>query len=370
MTGRYDVISFVRACKLLRIVTSNAITPIANHPVTGERLRVLDISFNYPHIAESYIDAEIRQLVALGAEVVAWSHVPAPAPGPTPPGVRSFVGVPLAQLVAEFKPHVVHFHWMLWGEDVLDSMHSMGLPVTVRVHTDSTRERLQMYCAHPAVRRVYTYPMDDIRFDFQHEKCSPMPVVVSRPPDSLGVARDRRLVLRAASLSPRDQHEFVLLARKLPDFQFVICMAENRHIGAQDTINAVFDASLPPIPNLQILWNVPPDEMARWYARAGIYLHTFPAGKIAAMPVSIGQALIAGCYTIVRNQPRLAAMIGNAGATYETYDDAVELIEQTQHWDDARWAAEENAARAEGERYCADQSIRTMVNDWQDCLRS
>lgn len=344
-------------------------TVVATHPRTGQPLRVLDVSFNYPHIAESYIDAEIRQLCALGAEVVAWSHVPAPAPGPTPAGVRSFVGVPLAPLVAEFKPDVVHFHWMLWGEDILDSVHAMGLPVTVRVHTDTTRERLQMYCAHPAVKRVYTYPMDDIRFDFQHEKCSPMPVVVSRPATLTDVQRDRRLVLRAASLSPRDQHEFVRLARRLPGFQFVICMAENRHIGAQDTINAVFDASLPPIPNLQILWNVAPDEMTRWYARAGIYLHTFPHDKIAAMPVSIGQALIAGCYTIVRNQPRLAAMIGDAGATYESYDDAAWLIEQTQHWDDARWAAEEAAARVEGERYCADQSIRAMVSDWQASLR-
>lgn len=349
-------------------MTVAPITAVATHPRTGERLRVLDVSFNYPHIAESYIDAEIRQLVALGAEVVAWSHVPAPAPGPTPPGVRSFVGVPLAALVAEFKPHVVHFHWMLWGEDVLDSIHAMGLPITVRVHTDTSRERLQMYCAHPAVRRVYTYPMDDIRFDFQHEKCSPMPVVVSRPAPSANAQRDRRLVLRAASLSPRDQHEFVRMARRLPDFQFVICMAENRHIGAQDTINAVFDASLPPIPNLQILWNVSPDEMCNWYARAGIYLHTFPHDKIAAMPVSIGQALIAGCYTIVRNQPRLAAMLGNAGATYEDYEAAAELIARTREWGDARWQAEAAVACAEGERYCADHSIRMMVGDWQACL--
>ena len=47
---------------------------VASHPVSGEKLRVLDLSFNYPHIAESYIDAEIRQLCALGANVVARLH--------------------------------------------------------------------------------------------------------------------------------------------------------------------------------------------------------------------------------------------------------------------------------------------------------
>jgi len=56
--------------------------------------------------------------------------------------VHSFVGVSLAQLVTEFKPDIAHFHWMLWGEDVLDSIHAMGLPVTVRVHTDTSRDRL------------------------------------------------------------------------------------------------------------------------------------------------------------------------------------------------------------------------------------
>ena len=49
-------------------------------------LRVLDLSFNYPHIAESYIDAEIRHLLGCGVQVFAWSSQPAPAPGPVPDG--------------------------------------------------------------------------------------------------------------------------------------------------------------------------------------------------------------------------------------------------------------------------------------------
>ena len=80
----------------------------------------------------NYGDAGSRQLVALGAGV-AWSHVA--LPGPTPPGVRSTVRVPLAQLVANSVTRCP-FHWMLWGEDVPRFvLHSMGLPVTVRVHT-------------------------------------------------------------------------------------------------------------------------------------------------------------------------------------------------------------------------------------------
>jgi glycosyltransferase involved in cell wall biosynthesis len=193
-------------------------------------------------------------------------------------------------------------------------------------------------------------------------------VVIERPAPLPHVVRDRKLVLRAASLSPRDQYQFVDVARRLPDFKFVMCLAENRHVGAQDTIDAVFNANVPPLPNLEVLWNVSPQDMAIWYARAGIYLHTFPRDKTAAMPVSIAQSLAAGCYTIVRNQPRLAAMIGNAGASYETYDQVVALIDATRDWDDAEWTRQADASRAEGERYCADHSIRAMVNDWRTML--
>ena len=333
-------------------------------PPAARGLRALDLSFNYPHIAESYIDAEIRHLLARGVAVFAWSSQPAPAPGPVPGGVEMAVGAPIAPIVARFKPDIIHLHWLMWNQSALDVLAAFGKPMTARVHTDTTRERLLMYCAHPAIARVYIYPGDSERFDFWHAKLAAMPVVIERQP-ALNVVRDRRLILRAASLSPRDQAMMVELAHRLPEYRVVMCLADNAHKGANatvDEINAAITALKPD--NLSVLWNVSPADMARWFAAAGIYVHTFPADKIAAMPVSIGQSLSAGCYTLVRNQPRLASMLGKAGAVYESLDDAVAKVRATQTWTDVDWSAQESVSRAEGEKFCADQAVAPMLADW------
>ena len=330
----------------------------------SKRLRVLDLSFNYPHLSESYIDAEIRHLLARGVNVFAWSRQPSVAPGPIPDGVELAVGTPIGDVVARFQPHIIHLHWLMWDQSALDVLAAFGKPMTARVHNDTTRERLQMYCAHPAVRRVYIYPGDCERFDFTHEKLRVMPVVIERQPP-LAVLRDRRLLLRAASIAPRDQAMMVALAHRLPDHRVVLCLADTVHTGANatvDDINAAITALKPN--NLSVLWNVSPAEMARWYAQAGIYVHTFPADKTAAMPVSIGQALSAGCYTLVRNQPRLAHMVGTAGDVYASLDEAVSQVRATQLWTDEQWASREAASRAEGEKYCADQAVAPMLEDW------
>lgn len=327
-------------------------------------LRLLDLSFNYPHLAESYIDAEIRHLRSCGVQVFAWSSQSAPVPGPIPDGVQMAVGVPVAPIVASFRPDIIHMHWLMWNHNALDVLAAFGKPMTARVHTDTTRERLQMYCAHPAIRRVYIYPGDSERFDFWHDKLRAMPVVIERQA-ALNVARDRRLILRAASLSPRDQAMMVELAHRLPEYRVVLCLADNAHKGANatvDQINAAITRFKPG--NLSVLWNVAPGEMARWYARAGLYVHTFPAEKTAAMPVSIGQALSAGCYTLVRDQPRLARMVAAAGTTYASLDEAVARVRATERWSDADWATQEARSRAKGEKFCADEAVAPMLDDW------
>lgn len=331
----------------------------------AQGLRLLDLSFNYPHIAESYIDAEIRHLLSCGVQVFAWSSQHAPAPGPIPDGVKMAVGEPIAPIVAHFQPDIIHLHWLMWNQNALDVLAAFGRPMTARVHTDTTRERLQMYCAHPAIRRVYIYPGDSERFDFVHDKLRAMPVVIERQ-QTVNAARDRRLILRAASLSPRDQAMMVELAHRLPEYRVVMCLADNAHKGANDTVDQINAAITRFKPNnLSVLWNVAPNDMARWYAQAGLYVHTFPADKTAAMPVSIGQALSAGCYTLVRNQPRLAGMVAAAGAVYASLNEAVAHVRATERWSDADWASREMQSRAEGEKFCADQAVAPMLKDWR-----
>ena len=331
-------------------------------------MRALIVTFNYPQITESYIEAEITYLRERGIEVFVWSQTVAPAPGSVRPDVGVAVGVPLDPIVASFKPDVIHLHWMLWEQNVLDFLGRYGRPITVRVHTDTSTERLQMYAAHAAVSRVYGYPGDGERFHFAHPKFIETPIAVSRPA-SVIVAKNRRLVLRAASENPRDQTLLIELARRCPTLQFVLCIGESKHQDALETRPALAAASgHEPPRNLRILWNESPEKMATWFAQAGIYLHTCLPHKIAAMPVSIAEALSHGCYTLVRNQPRLMLMLNGAGGVYAEASGAAELLQETLLWTNQQWQGQNAMSRAAGERFCAEYALLPMLRDWQQLI--
>ena len=331
-------------------------------------MRALLITFNYPQITEGYIDAEVALLRARGAQVLVWSQTPAPAPGVVPEGVEHAVAVPLDPLVARFKPDVIHVHWMLWEMNVLDFLARYGKPITVRVHTDTSSERLQHYAAHPAVSRIYGYPGDGERFNFAHPKFAERPISVTRPAPQT-VAKNPRLVLRAASENPRDQTLMVALARRCPGLEFLLCIGESLHHDAQQTRPALAAAlGATPPPNLRIVWNQSPEIMAGWFAQAAIYLHTCEPHQTAAMPISIGEALTHGCYTLVRNQPRLMAMVNAAGSVYSDEATAANLLLQTQSWSAADWAKKADQSRSAGEHFCADRALQPMLDHWQQLI--
>lgn len=331
-------------------------------------MRALIVTFNYPQITETYVEAEVVYLRSLGVEVFVWSQTAAPAPGPLRADVGVAVGVPLDPIVADFKPDVIHLHWMLWERNVLDFLGRYGRPLTVRVHTDTSTERLQHYAAHPAVSRIYGYPGDGERYQCAHPKFVEMPIAATRP-KAAKVAKNRRLVLRAASENPRDQTLLVTLARCCPLFEFVLCIGGSLHQDALETRPALATAlgSAPP-PNLRIQWSQSPEQMALWFAQAGIYLHTVLPDKTAAMPVSIAEALINGCYTLVRNQPRLMAMVEGAGGVYRDADEAAALIMQTLVWQDGQWQRNIEASRVAGERFCSDVALLPMLEDWKQLI--
>ncbi len=328
-------------------------------------MRALIITFNYPQITETYVEAEVSFLRCQGVAVYVWSQTLAPAPGPLRPDVGHAVGVPLDPIVAAFEPDVIHLHWMLWEANVLDFLGRYGKPLTVRVHTDTSAARLRMYAAHPAIKRICGYPGDGVRFQFVNPKFVEIPIAVSRPPTQR-VVKNHRLVLRAASENPRDQTLFVRLARQCPQFEFLLCIGESKHQDALETrplLNAALGDNPPP--NLRILWNESPERMALWFAQAGIYLHTFLPHKIAAMPVSIAEALINGCYTLVRNQARLIAMVGTAGGSYASDEDAAAGLAETLDWSSEHWQQKAGQCRAAGDKFCADRALLPMLDDWR-----
>jgi glycosyltransferase involved in cell wall biosynthesis len=328
-------------------------------------LSVLYYTFDYPQASEVYVDDEIRHVLAAGVRVAVWANAPAAHPEPLIPGVRLAIREPISQLIAEVKPDVLHLHWMSWSESTLDVATRHGLPITVRAHTDTTLERLQMYCAHPAVKRVYLYPMVKERFGFEHPKIAVCPIGVEAPQPYQPANRDRKLVLRAASTNARNQLMFIELAKALPDYHFRLMMSHCYHQTAPTNLAAIRQALAVPLENCRVDMNVSKIGMAQAYNRAGIYCFTFPEGKVANMPLSVAQALAAGCYVIAPNQPTLKAMIGPAGAVFNNFDEAVALIKATETWSDQRWSEVEALAKTQATPMLSHHAYADLVPFWQ-----
>ncbi len=330
-------------------------------------LRILFLLFRYPHLAETYYEAEIGAARRLGIEVAVWSkHDGVGATRPAP-GVRVWPARPIHEAVAAFDPDVLHLHWMHWEPGALDELSKFKRPLTVRVHTDTTPERLAVYANHAAVAHIFAYSGDRERHGFSHAKLSELPIMVYPPMHPEVVVRDRQRVLRACSITPHHQSCVFDVARLLPpSFKFTLCLADGlNRVGAAET-QAEIDAQIALQPGrVEIEHEVPADAMDLHYLRSGIYLHTHTPGKPACMPVSVSQALLAGCYVLVQDEPRLRWMIGDAGATYQTPEEAAALIAATSDWSEAQWNEQAQRAHAVGLRYHADRLMGTVSARWQ-----
>jgi hypothetical protein len=331
-------------------------------------VRVLYIAHDYPQATEVYVEDELHHALAQGAQAAAWVATQAPLPEQLPPGVELQVGGPISKLIGRFQPNVVHMHWMQWGKDILDHLHSFGLPITVRAHTDTTLERLQLYCAHPAVKRLYLYPGQQEHYSFFHDKVAIAPIGVGRP--EANVPRQRNLVLRGASTNQRAQTFMIDVAERMPHFNFRLALGDCHHVSAPANVAEIRRRVTDPLENLRIDWNVCKAGMAKLFNRAGIYLFTFPEGRAAKMPLSIAQALAAGCYVLAPNQPPLARMLGKAGALYDSIEHACELIDDTKTWTDQRWDATSAAAKAQAEPMLPQHAYADLVPYWRSLRKT
>ena len=118
-------------------------------------LRVLYALWHYPHLSESYVRSEIRAVTELGVDVQVWAQDPGTAPYES--DVPHFYG-DLEQVVAEFRPHLIHTHWLRQTRRIKE-LRATGLPVTVRGHGfDSSRKKALKAARAPMVMAAFPFP--------------------------------------------------------------------------------------------------------------------------------------------------------------------------------------------------------------------
>src|SRR5205823_10098395 len=88
----------------------------------------------------------------------------------------------------------------------------------------------------------------------------------------------------------------------------------------------------------------PYEEVQAVVGEAAIYLHTSTLEEPYAMPISIAEAMATGSFVIARRCPQSAEYVGDAGALYDSEEEASALLRETASWPAERWARAREAS--------------------------
>ncbi len=351
-----------------RISTSRASAPnmarirARYRPSIERALKVLIVSFDYPQLSESYIDAEIAWMTRRGVDIEVCSlH----APGAVGQAAVHVHRDGLAQAIATFQPQLIHCHWLPVADEVAALAQVHRLPVTVRGHGfEFSASALDACDRHGMVRSIYLFPhfakahrtrsarLHDVSACFDSERFHPRH------------GQDRHLVLRtAACLETKDLETFFHVAAACPAYRFVLALAtisSRMHLVAHfEHLNASLGHPV------DLRWDVSSAQMAELTARAGVYLHTFGFVQPFGMPVSIAESMACGAVPLLRDCPESRAYAGDGALYYTTPQEAAQHLDALSAWSESRWRAQcvRNADFAYA-RYADDVVLEPILQDW------
>jgi glycosyltransferase involved in cell wall biosynthesis len=321
-------------------------------PAPPRKPRVLYVLSHSPQGSETCVEAEIRCMRRLGAEVVAWRSGD------------------LGALVRDFRPDLIHAHWASGALDESARLAALGLPVTLRMHGfDAQPDSCDRLLAQPWLHRLYAFPRQLELLASSDPRVQPVRATFDTSCFSPATKKDPRLVVRAAACLPsKDIPLFFELARRLPSHRFVFA-------GIKAKVFEHFPDELRRIARemgspAELRFDLPREQVAELIGSAGIYLHTIcppeaEHGAPIGQPNSIAEAMATGAWTLVRDEPALSEFVGDAGATYRDIDDAEARVRETMAWEPGEWRARALCACDRAYRNHADEIVlRPMFGDW------
>jgi len=341
-------------------------------PVARPAPRVLYVIWHYPQLSESYVESEIRCLRRWGVEIAVWREV-----GPASPyesQVQVFDGE-LEAVVREFRPDVLHVHWLGFALSRGDRLAALGLPVTLRMHGfDVSEAPFRQLLQNDWLHRVYAFPRQLRLLDAPDSRVCALRSAFDTSYFRPAAAKDPRLVLRTSSCLPsKELALFFDVAKRLPSHRFVFCgVTCNEFEHYPEELRRMATAMDSPV---ELRFDVPREQIAGLVERAGVYLHTIlppdaPMGAPIGMPISIAEAMATGAYVLVRDLPELVDYVGDAGAIYRDAAHAAELIEASAAWSETEWLRRRVRASDHAFVQHADEVVlRPLLADWQALAR-
>jgi len=328
-------------------------------------LKILYALDSFPQLSESYINAEIERMKSWGVQVEVWSKDEPKSPANIDVIVHRGL---LVDTIREVKPDIVHTHWTKSALKYKDAAKRMGLPLTARGHWHFVTKQLQKIENDVTIERLYMYPHLASKYGSASSKILPMTACFHHEWLAPRTLKNRKMIVRtAACKKPKDLATFIRIAEKLPDYRFVMILCSlgpNDHYRELEQLNR--DLGSP----VEMIHDISYPEVAAYLAEAGIYLHTYSPTVSFGMPVSIAEAMAAGCSIIARDLEGAADYIGDAGRLYANEEEAITLVRATEAWTPADWAEAERKSRERAFNRFDDRSILVpLLEDWKSIAK-
>jgi glycosyltransferase involved in cell wall biosynthesis len=303
--------------------------------MTMARPRILYLLREFPQISQTYIKTEleavqerydVRILSIQAADIVEPNHPP-------------FQVMPdqeqILAAIREFKPKVIHTHYMIMGKLVGEIAEAAGLPFTLRSHsfdvleTAGARANPEWLAIRDHLRRdaclgVLCFPFLRApleQFGVPADKLMDVPPVIAfarfhdRGPNG-------RAIMNMGAVRPKKRMEdFVELSRLLPERQFDLYA-----LGYKvDQLRAYAEQRQGP---LNFIAPVSHDAMPAEYKKHEWLVYTaHPDMKSVGWPMAVAEAQASGvgvCLAGIR--PDLKDYVGEAGYLYSDLQKVKELI--------------------------------------------
>lgn len=323
-------------------------------------LRVLSHNAMFPLLSETYIYEEMLALQHNGAEI-AFNSVQVPE---APMAVEQPVYQVLYEAVQATDPDVLVVYWATHGAGELTNLERIGRPFALRVHSfDFDPETIARVQEHPLCVGVWAYPHHVPAIPGAHELVPLFTTHASmRPTDA---PRDLALSL-SAGLPKRNWSLLLDAMDRITELERGIVLSRSN--GFEDVPDEVVKlaAQLEDPPFVRV--NLARAEVFDLLARTSVLLYTLDDGERIGMPMSIIEALRAGCCILHPDRPELRHV---AGPGFRGYQDLDDLLAQVHEIAAGGETIEEERRRNEAwarERYCDPALGARFFDELSDAL--
>jgi hypothetical protein len=300
----------------------------------AEKIKVLYFVERYAQISETYIENEIR---ALGDDykVRILSLVNPDLPMTENRLPYTLVRRPehTQQMTEDFKPDVVHGHYLTMLDRVFSVAKMLDVPFTLRAHSfDILAVRHDFMASWASLANsdycqgILTFPFTIpllVKLGFDESKLIPCNPVVDIAAFEDHGPNGTAVMNTGAALPKKQMEDFILLGSKVPQREFHLYP-----LGYDTARLAAYNMSQgKPI---KIMRPVQPSAMPKEYKKHEWLVYTAsPKTKSIGWPMAVAEAQASGvgvCMAGVR--PDLKDYVGDCGFIYDSLDEAARIISQ------------------------------------------